>query len=71
MDDYSELLFAAAVHNLARELRSDAKPRGLTDEVRAKWRKENPVSQFVPEALQAICETAEQIRPINSLSQPK
>lgn len=69
--DYSELLFAATVYNLARTLRTESMPEDLRGSDRNKWRSAHPASKFVPEALKQIHETAGLIRAINLQPQPK
>ena len=65
-----ELLFAAAVRDLASAMKSSAKPRAENEQwqsaefadVMAKWESANPVSSFVPAALGRITEVADIIR---------
>ncbi|MDN3920210.1 hypothetical protein [Roseateles violae] len=58
--DYLELLFAERVLAMATKLRSAAAPEAPAE--RSEWRKQHPVSEFVPVALARVREVAEIIR---------
>lgn len=68
--NYQELLFAAHTRLLAVELRhaklqTDAEAIEDTDELKqfiSDWLKENPIKDYIPEALEKIREVAEQIK---------
>lgn len=73
--DYSEMLFAAAVRELAQKLKSDAWKshlRAVDPEVELdsaaiqavadEWAEKNPTSNFIPKALDILRNVASQIR---------
>ena len=73
--DYNELLFAAAVRDLAQKLKADTwkvhrnnvdpdveLDSAASQAMHRDWMDENPTSKFVPEALKRIRDVADQIR---------
>ena len=73
--DYTELLFAAAVRDLAQKLKSDAwkshrnavDPDVELDDAASQamaneWMEKNPTSNFVPEAFDRLRNVAAQVR---------
>jgi hypothetical protein len=69
--DYTKMLFAAQVHDLAIAYRRSEMPDELdpADEPSFDaWISAHPISQYVPDALQAIRNTALQIEAITSQS---
>ncbi len=62
--DFTELLFAAKIRKLAVKFRLDATPPDVHNAggaVLMEWLEKNPISNFVPIALEKIQETSEQI----------
>lgn len=73
--DYTKLLFAAEVRRLAGEIRNGAHGKAYRDSMlegdekkraHEAWLKENPLMNFVPQAIASISAVAEMIEPIHT-----
>jgi hypothetical protein len=60
--DYTELLFAAQIYDLATKIRGASIPDDVPQEDFPNWKLGHPVSDYVEKALNRIQTTADQIR---------